>query len=364
MEEARQTDRRKIIHCDCDCFFVAVELLDQPYLIGKPVAVGGSPDQRGVIATANYVARSFGVRSATPSAHALRLCPELVLLRPNFERYRQISRQIRAIFLRYTDDIEVTSLDEAYLDVSKTEHYQGSATRIAEAIRTAVAGEIGITVSAGVAPNKFLAKVASDWQKPDGLTVIRPDMVVDFVRTLAVEKIPGVGPATANRLHRLGIKTAGQLQAFSRTDLIRHFGRFGSRLSEFCHGRDSRPLRQPVQSKSVSVEHTFPKDLADVPACQAVLPDLYQKLQARLQRHGTSLSAGQPDNRIAHCFVKMRFRDFKSTTVERGHHPPIEAQLKELIATAWTRGRLPVRLLGIGVRFHKAETHPDLFSGD
>ena len=179
---------RKIIHCDCDCFYASVEMRDDPALRGVPLAVGGASDRRGVIATCNYEARSYGVRSAMPSAHAMRLCPSLVVIPPNFEKYRAAAYQVREIFHRYTDLVEPLSLDEAYLDVSDSEHFQGSATLIARAIREAVSQEVGITISAGVAPNKFLAKVASDWDKPDGLTTITPDQVEAFVSALPVRR--------------------------------------------------------------------------------------------------------------------------------------------------------------------------------
>ena len=195
---------RKIIHCDCDCFYAAIEMRDDPALVGRPLAVGGKPDSRGVVATCNYEARAFGVRSAMPTSRALRLCPELILVPPDFERYRAASRQILAIYRDYTALVEPLSLDEAYLDVSGVDRCRGSATLMAEEIRARIRAEVGITASAGIAPNKFLAKIASDWNKPDGQFVIRPDDVDAFVLELPVSKLFGVGKVTAAKLEQLG----------------------------------------------------------------------------------------------------------------------------------------------------------------
>ena len=221
---------RKIIHIDCDCFYAAIEMRDDPRLAGRAVAVGGAAERRGVIATCNYEARAFGVRSAMPTRNALRLCPDLLILKPRMDAYREASRQIHAILRDYSELIEPLSLDEAYLEVTDSLHFAGSATRIAEDIRRRVAADVGITVSAGVAPNKFLAKIASDWNKPDGLFVIRPEQVEGFVATLPVARLHGVGKVTAERLKRLGIEHCSQLREWDRLALVREFGSFGERL--------------------------------------------------------------------------------------------------------------------------------------
>lgn len=359
---AAQAEQRKIIHCDCDCFFAAVETLDHPEWAGKPLAVGGTL-QRGVVATANYEARKFGVHSALPSAQAMRLCPELILAPPNFERYREISLQIREIFARYTQAIQPASIDEAYLDVTDSDCCQGSATWIARDIRAAVHKEIGITISAGVAPNKFLAKIASDRQKPDGLTVIVPSEVSEVMRTLPVEKIPGVGRVTTGHMNSLGIKTAGDLQAFSSVELVMKFGRFGQRLSEVCHGHDNRPVQPPGPLKSVSVEQTFTSDLPNHDACQQALPGLLAKLAKRAHKHHIDL-VDQPleTSEATHkCFVKVRFNDFTTTTLERSGQQFSLACFKYLLEMAWLRGKKPVRLLGVGIRLDKIDLQPDLF---
>ncbi|MGI9293811.1 MAG: DNA polymerase IV, partial [Pseudomonadales bacterium] len=247
---------RKIIHCDCDCFYAAVEIRDDPSLQGKPVAVGGSADRRGVLTTCNYEAREFGARSAMPTAMALRLCPDLIVLPVSMEKYRVASQKVQSIFKEFTEQIEPLSLDEAFLDVSDTPLLQGSATRIAQEIRRRVAAQVGITVSAGVAPNKFLAKIASDWQKPDGLTVIRPEQVQDFVAQLPVNKIFGVGKVTAAKLQRLGVNSCADLQKLSLLELDQKFGRFGKRLFELSRGVDPREVQNERTRKSLSVEHT------------------------------------------------------------------------------------------------------------
>lgn len=212
---------RKIIHVDCDCFYAAIEMRDDPRLADKPLAVGGSAERRGVIATCNYEARAYGVRSAMPSRQALQLCPDLLIVKPRMDAYKAVSQEIHGIFRDYTDLIEPLSLDEAYLDVSACSHFAGSATRIADAIRRRVARELRITVSAGVAPNKFLAKIASDWQKPNGLFVITPAQVDEFVLALPVAKLHGVGKVTGQRLGRMGIQTCAQLLEWSKPALAR-----------------------------------------------------------------------------------------------------------------------------------------------
>ena len=225
---------RKVIHCDCDCFYAAVEMRDDPRLRGRPLAVGGRAETRGVIATCNYEARAFGVHSAMPTARALQLCPHLILLPPDFERYREASRRILAIYRDYTALVEPLSLDEAYLDVSGVDRCRGSASLMAQEIRARIHDEVGITASAGIAPNKFIAKVASDWNKPDGQFVVRPQDVDAFVAALPVKKIFGVGKVTAARLNRLGVNTCGDLRAWSVADLTHEFGSFGASLHHLC----------------------------------------------------------------------------------------------------------------------------------
>jgi DNA polymerase-4 len=245
--------QRKIIHVDCDCFYAAIEMRDDPSLASKPLAVGGSADRRGVIATCNYEARSYGVRSAMASGQALKLCPDLLIVKPRMDVYKAVSREIQSIFRDYTDLIEPLSLDEAYLDVTASPHFAGSATRIAQDIRRRVSQELHITVSAGVAPNKFLAKIASDWKKPNGLFVITPDQVEDFVAALPVNKLHGVGKVTADKLGRLGIRTCSDLREWNKLALVKEFGSFGERLWGLARGIDDRIVHNDSRRQSVSV---------------------------------------------------------------------------------------------------------------
>ncbi|GAB3092815.1 DNA polymerase IV [Aestuariicella hydrocarbonica] len=335
---------RKIIHVDADCFFAAIEMRDNPDLRDRPMAVGGRPDKRGVISTCNYEAREFGVRSAMASAYALRLCPRLTIVPHSMLKYREASQVMRNIFLDYTDLVEPLSLDEAFLDVSDCERHQGSATLIAQEIRGRVAEALGITVSAGVAPNKFIAKVASDWQKPDGLTVVTPAEADAFVRRLPVDRIFGVGKVTAEKMQRLGIATCGDLRRYSVHELEEAFGSFGPRLHRLCRGIDERDVCTSRRRKSLSVEHTYEKDLENLAACEEKLPDLLAELKQRLQRL-------EDDYLVVKGFVKVKFDDFTSTTVERAGTQARLEDYAQLLEEAFERGARPVRLLGVGVRF-------------
>jgi len=336
---------RKIIHCDCDCFYAAVEMRDDPSLVNLPIAIGGKSDRRGVVATCNYKARQFGVRSAMPTGQALKLCPDLVVIPGTMAKYREAALQIRQIFYRYTDKVEPLSLDEAYLDVTDCTECHGSATLIAEEIRQVISREVGVTASAGIAPNKFLAKVASDLNKPNGQFVITPDNVESFVEKLEVKRIFGVGKVTNEKLRRLGIVTCGDLQQRTLIELVDKFGVFGKRLHDLSFGRDEREVNADSRRKSLSVEHTYSDDLQDIAACKGKLADLLVELRSRLRRVDT-------DYLVTKQFIKMKFNDFTTTTVERQVFPGLPADsFAQLCDQAWERGARPVRLLGIGVRF-------------
>lgn len=337
------TSVRKIIHIDCDCFYAAIEMRDDPRLAGKPLAVGGAADRRGVIATCNYEARAWGVRSAMPTGQALKLCPDLLVVKPRMDAYKAVSREIHAIFRDYTEIIEPLSLDEAYLDVSATQHFAGSATRIAQDIRRRVSQELHITVSAGVAPNKFLAKIASDWRKPNGLFVITPDQVEAFVAALPVGKLHGVGKVTADKLGRLGIATCADLREWSKLALAREFGSFGERLWSLARGIDERPVQVDSRRQSVSVETTYDHDLPDLAACLEHLPELLAQLDTRMARLDASYRPDKP-------FVKIKFHDFSQTTLEQAGARRDLDSYKLLLSAAFARGNKPVRLLGVGVR--------------
>ena len=340
---------RKIVHCDCDCFYAAVEVRDNPLLRGRPLAVGGSPNSRGVIATCSYEARKFGVRSAMSSAKAAQLCPDLIFLKPDMAKYQAVSKKIHDIFRQYTSLIEPLSLDEAYLDVTGSPYCSGSATLIAEEIRTKVREQLGITISAGVAPNKFLAKVASDWNKPDGIFVIRPGDVAAFVAKLNVSKVNGVGKVTEAKLNRMGVETCGDLQAYSEAELVQTFGRYGARLFAVSRGVDNRPVQTSRERKSISVEHTFSDDLVGIDSIIERLPVLMDELRGRCRRK----LDGQ--RFVAKRFVKVKFFDFTQTTLEQkigvlAEEWDSDDAYRELLEAAWARGGKPVRLLGVGVR--------------
>ena len=339
---------RKIIHCDCDCFYASVEMRDDPSLVGRPLAVGGRADQRGVVATCNYEARRYGIHSAMATAQAMKLCPDLILIPPNMEKYRIASRQIMEIYRDYTDLVEPLSLDEAYLDVSNSPHCKGSATLIAQEIRQRIFETVGITASAGVAPNKFVAKIASDWNKPDGLFLVKPSEVDAFVAALPVKKLFGVGKVTAAKLNRLGAQTCADLRTWSMDTLQQHFGAFGARLYDLCRGIDEREVNPVRERKSISTEETYTPDVPDLAACLALLPDLMEHLQGRIKRN----DAAKFINKL---FVKIKFNDFQQTTVECVGYAPNMETYRHLMETGWLRASRPVRLLGVGVRLSDTE---------
>lgn len=343
---------RKIIHIDMDCYFSAVEMRDFPEFRGKPLAVGGSLDRRGVISTCNYEARKFGVRSAMATAYAVKLCPDLILVPGRMQVYKEVSRQIRGIFARYTPLIEPLSLDEAYLDVTDCPLYQGSATLIAEAIRRDILIETGLTASAGVAPVKFLAKVASDLNKPNGQYVIPPQQVAAFVNTLSLRQIPGVGKVTAEKLAALGLQTCGQVQQYPRQALLQHFGKFGAALFERAHGIDERPICPDRLRKSIGVETTLAQDINTLEQCQPVMSTLIAELQRRMAR---TLEGAKIQRQV----VKLKFSDFKQTTIEHKSDEVSVALFYSLLAQALTRqhGR-GIRLVGVSVGLYDPSSSP------
>lgn len=350
---------RKIIHLDCDCFFAAVEVRDRPALRGRPVAVGGDPHRRGVIATCNYEARAFGVHSAMPSSQALRLCPELVILPPAFDKYQRVSREIRRIFLRYTELVEPLSLDEAFLDVTDSPHFDNSATRMAEAIRQEVRQSTQLTISAGIAPNKFLAKIASDWRKPDGIFTLSPDAVCAFVHELPVKRIFGVGKVTQKKLEVLGITTCGELQQLGKLELAQHFGSFGERLYYLSRGQDERPVEPFRRHKSVSAETTFVEDLTTLESWLVALPELLDDLAARWKRLDNSYT-------IAGIQAKVRYQDFMQSTCQSNAQTLTLDGFQALFRQLWERRASPARLLGVGIRLKDEQTpsQPDLFPAE
>lgn len=327
-----------------DCFYAAVEVKHNPKLKGKPIGVGGPPDSRSVLCTASYEARKFKVRAAMPSATAVRLCPQLIIVPPKFDLYKQESHAVREIFQRYTGKIEPLSLDEAYLDVTDSPHCRGSATLIAKEIRGAIESELKLTASAGIAPNKFLAKVASDWNKPNGQFVIRPSEVEAFVKKLEVEKIHGVGKVTARKMHERGLFTCADIQKQSAEQLKAWFGSSGAWYAQIARGIDERPVDSSWERKSLTVEETFDRDLLTLEECLQAVPHLYRDWEKRMSR-------GDYREKIRGFVVKVKFFDFKGTTHEvSSPRWPSERDFSELLKKAWGRREKPVRLIGLGVR--------------
>ncbi|GGI55044.1 DNA polymerase IV [Oxalicibacterium solurbis] len=316
---------------------------DDPSLRDKPLAVGGRPEQRGVVATCNYEARKYGVRSAMSTAQALRRCPDLVMLPPAMEKYRIASRQILSIYRDYTELVEPLSLDEAYLDVTEASSLHGSATAIAQEIRARIFETVGITASAGIAPNKFIAKIASDWNKPNGQFVVKPQQMDAFVSVLPVARLFGVGKVTAAHMNRLGVQTCGDLRTWSLHALMQEFGSFGERLHDLCRGIDERPVNPSRERKSVSVEETYAIDLPDLAACRREMAELLVRLDERIRR-------ARAEGDIGKLFVKLRFDDFTRTTAECVATAVEAETVDQLLETGFGRRRRAVRLLGVGIR--------------
>jgi len=347
----------KIAHVDMDAFYASVEQRDRPHLRGKPLAVGGAAEGRGVVAAASYEARRFGVRSAMSMRRALQRCPDLVVVPPDFARYRAVSRQLHAILADYTDRIEPLSLDEAYLDLSDDRAELGSATAAAQAIRERVRNELHLTCSAGVSSLKFVAKIASDTRKPDGLTVVPPSKVLTFIHPLPVRRLWGVGPATASRLERRGLHTIGQLAALSEVGALQLLGSRGLYLWRMSHGIDPREVVVERARSSRGSEHTFAADVHDPPAILATLEAQLGRLVAEVRRNGEHPRT---------LTLKIRYADFE--TVTRSH---TSAQLlaDEETPRHWLRellgrtdvGSRAVRLAGVTLSgFEAAGAGPQL----
>jgi DNA polymerase IV len=336
---------RAIIHLDMDCFYAAIEVRDRPELRGKPVGVGGARDRRGVLTTCNYEARKYGVHSAMPTFMALQRCPKLIVLPARFDVYRRESAIIRAILHRFTPLVEPLSLDEAYLDVSA---HPGSPGALAEVIRNLIFRKTKITASAGIAPNKLVAKIASDLHKPNGQCEVAPNEVPEFMAELPVRKIPGIGAVTEQKLQQRGITTCGELQRFSRLQLLDIFGKFGAELYDLCRGIDERPVEPHRERKSLSNEETFATNLETLAACEEKLEELFAELMADLAQKETTRV-------VTKIFVKLKFADFTRTTVERAGLAPSLGEYRTLLTEAFARTGKSVRLMGVGVRFAALE---------
>ncbi len=335
-----------ILHADMDAFYASVEERDRPELVGKPVIVGGSPEKRGVVSAANYVARRYGIHSAMPAATAQRLCPQGIFLPPRIDYYAEVSSQIREIFERFTPLVEPLSLDEAFLDVTGSEHLFGPAAEIGRKIKQAIREEIRLVVSVGVAPNKFLAKIASDLKKPDALVVVEPDKVQEFLDPLPVERLWGVGKQGSKVFQRLGIRTIGQLRQWPLDVLQSRFGSSGEHLWQLAHGIDDRAVVPEREAKSISHETTFEQDIDDMEVLRAWLVELTEQVGWRLRRHGLRGRTVQ---------LKVRFADFSMITRSQTLPEPTDITQElwqaadEMLCQRLPAGHLPVRLLGMGV---------------
>ncbi|MBO1254530.1 DNA polymerase IV [Alteromonas sp. 5E99-2] len=338
--------QRKIAHIDMDAFYVSVEIRDNPSLAGKPVAVGGKSDRRGVLSTCNYIARKFGVSSAMPTAMAIKKCPHLVVVPGRMDVYVAVSKQIRSVFERFTEKIEPLSLDEAYLDLTECSFHHGSATLIAQQIRQDIFHATGLTASAGIAPIKYLAKIASDMNKPNGQFTIAPNDVTAFIDTMKLNKIPGVGKVTNEKLKHLGLFTGRDVVKSDIEFLTKHFGKMGAVLWDRCHGIDPREVEVSRIRKSVGVEQTFSEDIHSLPELQRIVSEvLLPQLIRRVEPH---LKTREIDK----LGVKVKFQDFHITTKEQKHSDIDDTLIFQLLAQAIERGKgKSVRLLGLHVAF-------------
>lgn len=336
---------RKIIHVDMDAFFASVEQLDNPALRGRPIAVGYD-GKRGVVSTASYEARRYGVHSAMSVVQAKKLCPQLLVVESHFQRYKEVSAQVHEVFRQYTDLVEPLSLDEAFLDVTDNKQHIDLAQDIALQIKQQIRQRTGLTASAGVSYNKFLAKIASDYRKPDGLFVIHPDRAQAFIDQLPIERFWGVGPSTAQRMHYMGIFTGQQLRSVSRRHLVEVFGKMGETFYSFARGIDTRPVEPTYERKSVGCEHTFSDDIWTQSALLIELHHIIVELEQRLQKAnftGKTLT------------LKVKYADFRQITrsktadVNFQQHSDILATAKQLLSQINISSQQPIRLLGLTV---------------
>ena len=335
---------RRILHIDMDAFYASVEQRDDPALRGRPVAVGGRPDRRGVVAAASYEARAYGVRSAISMAKAVRLCPSLVIVPPDFPRYKAASSAIFAIYREVTPLVEPLSLDEAYLDVTENAWQEPLATQVARRLKQRIRDDVGLTASAGVAPNKFLAKIASGWKKPDGLTVISPDRVEPFLQRLPVDALWGVGPVTGRKLRARGIHRLVDVRAIDERVLRETVGSMADWLRRLAHGIDDRPVMPHRDVKSSGSESTYPEDLVDVEIIRREIEEMTRYAAAWLERKDLTART---------VTIKVRYTDF--TTITRSHTAEASRDAQTLAARAvhllekTDAGRRAVRLLGVSV---------------
>jgi len=346
MVQELSKNQRKIIHIDMDAFYASIEQRDNQAYRGKPLVVGGSPIGRGgVVSTASYEARKFGIHSAMSSKRALQLCPKVIFVRPRFNAYKEVSGKMREIFSRYTDMIEPLSLDEAYLDVTVDKRNIGSAIEIAQQIKQAIKDELHLTASAGVSVNKFVAKIASDIKKPDGLIFIGPSKIESFIENLAVEKFFGVGKVTAEKMNKMGLHTGADLKKLSEQELVKSFGKAGHFYYNIVRGIDERKVEPNRETKSVAAEDTFPYDLTNIEEMYSELDRISLTVFNRLQQHGL---------RGRTITLKIKYSDFKKITRNQSFPDPVSdietiQKTAKLLLTLTKPQNVKIRLLGISL---------------
>jgi len=347
-------EQRKIIHIDMDAFYASIEQRDFPEYLGKPIVVGGLPESRGVVATASYEARKFGIHSAMSSRRAQQLCPEVIFIRPRFHVYKDVSNKLREIFKRYTDIIEPLSLDEAYLDVTHDKLNIGSAIEIAKQIKQAIKDELHLTASAGISTNKFIAKIASDIKKPDGLTFIGPSKIQSFIEKLPVEKFFGVGKVTAEKMKAMNLFTGADLKKLSEQEMVKNFGKVGTFYYNIVRGIDDRRVQPERETKSVGAEDTFLYDLANIDEMNIELDRIAQTVHNRLQKYalkGRTIT------------LKIKFSDFTQITRSHSYINPITEidkirEIAKLLLASAGIGNRKIRLLGITLSNFREKPKP------
>ncbi len=343
-----------------DAFYASVEIRDNPALLGKPVIVGGPAHGRGVVSAASYAARKFGVHSAMPMSQALRLCPDAILIRPRIDHYAAVSQQIRAIFARFTPEIEPLSLDEAFLDVTACERLFGSGAQIGQAIKSAIKDELQLIASVGVAPTKFVAKIASDIHKPDALVIVSVQQVQAFLDPLPVSRLWGAGKATVAQFEKLGIRTIGQVRQLPAALLIAHFGQWGAHLWQLAQGNDPRQVESETQAKSISHETTFALDVSEASVLEGWLLHLTEQVASRLRAYGLQGKTVQ---------LKLRYPDFRTITRAHTLSQPTDATdvlwqiTRDLFHANWSAHQ-PLRLIGMGVSQFYSQDDPAPVQGD
>jgi len=358
--QTTQPAARVILHVDMDAFYASVEVRDNPALRGRPVIVGGPVQGRGVVSAASYEVRRYGVHSAMPMVTALRLCPQAVCLAPRIDYYAAVSEQIHAIFARFTPQIEPLSLDEAFLDVTASARLFGSGEKIAQAIKQAIQQELQLVASVGVAPSKFVAKVASDIEKPDALVSVRAEQVQAFLDPLPVSRLWGAGKTTVAVFERMGVRTIAQVRSLSEQMLLSQFGKWGTQLWQLAHGHDPRPVISDGQAKSISHENTFAQDVSRAYILETYLLQLTEQVAARLRQQGLQGKTVQ---------LKLRYPDFKTITRARTLDNYTDSTtllwqvVKALLHANWSVGQ-PIRLIGMGVSQFQNRDNPTAVQGD